>query len=77
VNHDETMSLASHYFESFSVWNGTGVWQGTQEHSIVFEVVGEQDTEQRVRDFAFHVKKQNKQQAVLITTEPLLESVLV
>lgn len=70
VNYDGTMMLAREMLpESFTVFKAEGFYKGQGEKSLVFEVV---DTDgQQVRDFAYRVKKANRQECVLVTAETI------
>lgn len=71
VSYDDTLALARKLLpDSFTVFHAQGHYQGQDEKSLVFEIV---DGEHRdaITRFAYHVKKQNNQQCVLITEEPV------
>ena len=57
------------HFISFSLFEGTGYWQGEGEKSLVIEIITECNggKDQIIQDIASDIKFINNQQAVIIT----------
>lgn len=59
--------LVTRYFDGATIYDGLGVWQGTQEQSAVIEIIGHRDDLQAVTHLAGDIKHVNKQQSVIVT----------
>ena len=66
--------LDEHFPDGYTVIHANGAWQGIREKSLVIEIMGEDDpTESILEQFAYWLKKHNKQQAILIQVIHLIE----
>lgn len=61
--------------EGATLITGSGLWRGNWENSLVVELVGV--TKDAVLFLANRIKEVGKQEAVLVTCEPLEEAALV
>lgn len=64
------IKATAEYFDGFSVFEGTGYWEGTGEHCLCIEISRDDDVSERVRELAAVIKLLNRQQAVLIQQVP-------
>lgn len=73
INEAQTKRLFTKYLESYTVYKVIGAWHGAPEHSIVLEVIGGESNNLigKFRLVAQQIKKLNKQEAVLITSEDI------
>ncbi len=75
-NIQKSIALALCYFQGFTLFNSIGVWEGTQENSMVFEIIDgnvfADTTVHPVYLFAQALKSLNEQQAVFVTREKVL-----
>lgn len=63
--YDKTIELMGSYFPNgFTVTIGMGVYGGDKEHSIIIDIVT--DNEQHVYDLAWDICKANGQKSVLV-----------
>jgi len=70
VNYDGTIALAKELLpDSFTVFKAEGYWHGIAEKTLVFEILCPVD-DHRITDFAYHVKKHNAQERVMVTRDP-------
>lgn len=58
-------SLASKYFDGFTVYPAIGFWQGRKEGSIILEVETNLGN-QPINQLALDIKALNQQQAILV-----------
>jgi hypothetical protein len=70
INREQIADLTSKILGGATIHLGNhGLWQGTFEDSLIIECIG--NNEGAVRELASKIKVVNKQQAVLITKEPV------
>ena len=71
VNYKDVVELATQKLQSgsFTTYTAKGHWKGQSENSLIIEYVGPDAAMQDVRGLAFAIKKLNKQEAVMITTD--------
>lgn len=71
-NHDIITKLANKYYEGYTLMQVSGYWQGKPEKSLLLEVVAKQSELEidKFEHLAKQIKKENKQDAVLIETIP-------
>ena len=71
LNREDIVAIASQYFPSFTLLDGTGYWNGTAERCLIIEVDGhESNIAADVLSVADRIKKQNEQEAVLVQRVP-------
>ena len=73
-NRDNIPEIAVRYFESFTVFHGTGYYLGTPEHSTMIEIVLEVENRSRIEALASDINTLNNQGCVLITEQPITAS---
>jgi len=61
--------IASRYFDSFTIFDGQGVYKKTFEYSAVIAVIGADW--QGVKRLAQDIKQENNQESVIITEQPV------
>lgn len=68
INRDLIKTIANSYYEAYTLLTGTGTWHGTEEDSLLLEVIGDDTPEEAARftNLARAVKMANSQEAVLI-----------
>jgi lipopolysaccharide biosynthesis glycosyltransferase len=68
---EKIVSVASKYFEGFTLYEATGFWRGQQEKTAVIEI--ETDEEEKVKLLTTDLLKELKQEAlgVLATGEKM------
>lgn len=71
---DNLAALAAKRFDSFTVLDAVGYWQGQAEKSAVIEV--STDNRAIVRELAEDIKVTNHQQAVLITETAITQELI-
>lgn len=76
VNRDAIAQICSDKLPAFTLIPARGIWQGTQEHSLIIEVIGKLSDRLAVEYTARAIKRANKQDAVLVTHSKL-EGVLI
>ena len=60
-------SLASRYFDAFTLIHATGIWRGTQEASAIIEIdATNADTWSKVQTLVTDLREYNHQEAVLV-----------
>lgn len=57
--------LDKHFPDGYTVIHANGAWQSKREKSLVIEIVGTQQAP-KIESFAYWLRKQNKQQAVMV-----------
>jgi len=63
-------SILEKYFDGFTVFPSEGVWKGTKEHSICFEILTAEDQDlEKAKSCAKEIKLVNKRECVLVTWE--------
>jgi hypothetical protein len=67
INRDSIIAIMSQNFESFTIIPAIGYWRGKPENSIIIEIIGNPDDYTKIRNCADNIRKQNKQECVLIT----------
>ena len=69
-NKDAINKIVSKSFDAFttyvSTYDGVGFWRGTKERSLIIEVITESKNANKIKHVAQEIKKENKQEAVLI-----------
>ena len=68
-NFDAVIAHAACVIPGFSVFTGTGVWDGQREKCLVIEVIADGDKNDLIRGLAIWIKNLNSQQAVIVTQE--------
>ena len=64
--------LVAQYLEGATVYSGSGLWKGQWEQSLIVEVIAfTESTQQAVNNLVQAIKTIGKQEAVLITREPI------
>lgn len=69
VNSEKTKELVSICFDGFNVTRTKGYWKGKAENSAIIEIFT--DNEPLIRALCEAIKKNNKQEAVGLTIEPV------
>lgn len=65
LNEDKIKELLSISFDGFTIIHTKGCWKGTEENSLIIEILTENET--LIKAIAQKIKHQNKQEAVLVT----------
>ena len=73
LNRKTLARLFDRHFNSYSVQEQKGVWNGKAEKSLVFEIICDEREALILPYIAEDIKLHNKQEAVLITTEQITE----
>lgn len=74
VNRRFILRLFKLYFKGFTYSLGAGAWNGKTERTIIFDLVNDETYAlEKLKIIALHIKAANKQEAVLITHEPITE----
>ena len=69
--------IVAQSFESFTLIEGVGLWQGTEEPCLIIEIITDAaDADSLVRNLAGNICRTNNQSAILVTTD-LVESILI
>lgn len=58
-------------FDCFTVIDTKGYWQGTEEDSMIIEIISDKDSLPLVFGLANHIKSINAQDSVLVTSHKL------
>ena len=74
-----TTEIVAKHFDGFTMIQDTGYWRGESERSAVYEIYGDKNlaTEFKVMACAEEIRRENKQEAVLVTMLPLMGSRMV
>lgn len=67
-------ALTGVYFSGFTIYSAAGIWKGASEPAAVIEILSEDDGPEdgpHVLDLARRIKRENNQQAVIVTSEPV------
>ena len=67
MNEDKINELLSISFDGFTVIHTQGNWKGVKEDSIIIEIITKNET--LVKAIAQAIKKFNKQEAILVTSQ--------
>jgi hypothetical protein len=67
VNYQDTIALVTKKFPNFTVYKGEGYFDGQSERALVIEIICGFGQQEDVLDLAWDIKKQNKQEQVLVT----------
>ena len=59
------------FFDAFTILEGTGYWKGTREDCLIIELIVSADRWVDVELVAERIRKGNKQEAVLVTDQPI------
>jgi len=73
VNRQALRRMFDRHFDSYSIQEQRGVWNGKAEDSLVFEIICSESEGTILPLIAKDIKLHNKQEAVLITSEPITE----
>lgn len=73
VNRDNII-LACRVLESYTLIACSGNWQGSEEQSLVIEVIGDHGLALVIDHVAYMIKSLNNQQTVLVTSQTLLKA---
>jgi len=65
-NKDAINKIVSKSFNAFTTYDAIGFWKSTQERSLIIEVITESKNANKIKHVAQEIKKENKQEAVLI-----------
>jgi hypothetical protein len=70
-NFEQTIQLVAKHFDGFTVLHADGFWKGQAEHSLVIEIlppvkIGDGEARTQVEKLAHAIRKQNKQQTIMI-----------
>jgi hypothetical protein len=71
VNREAIAQLCADKLPAFTLIPARGIWQGTQENSLIIEVIGTPSDRIAVEYAAKAIKHANKQDAVLVTHSTL------
>ena len=71
VNREGLLRILGQRFQSYAVLTADGGWLGKPERSICIEIDGTEAERSAVQDMAREIKKLNRQDAVLVTEEPI------
>jgi hypothetical protein len=66
INRDSIIAIVSQNFESFTIIPAMGYWRGNAEKSLIIEIIGNADDYGKIQDCADNIRRQNKQECVLI-----------
>lgn len=67
INRDSIIAIVAQNFGGFTVIPAVGYYRGMRENSIIVEIIANADDYAKIRDIADNIRKQNKQECVLIT----------
>jgi len=73
INIDKIKSILNNHFENYTLIDSLGVWQGTEEKSLIIEVILRELTsnKEKISLVANEIKAINNQQAVLIISQTI------
>ena len=76
INRHRVEFLVGSFFDGYTVFEGTGVWKGTGERSLVIEILATNDmtpkeSDHKVEKLAEQIKALNSQESVLVTSQPV------
>ena len=66
INQKKVKEIVSRQFDGFSIINSVGYWKGSKEKSLIIEISGDKKIKSNIVSCANLIKKENKQDAVLI-----------
>ncbi len=66
---DNLAELTARYFQGFTLFSSVGYWQGSPEKSTVIEILAE--TDKHIAALAELIRETNRQQAVMVSIEPV------
>lgn len=67
VNYHQTVNRVTERFPNFTIYKGEGWFGGQSERALVIEIICDFGQQDDVLDLAWDIKKQNKQEQVLVT----------
>ena len=69
-----TEDIVKDFFDSFTIISAIGVWQDGVEKAVIIEIITEESEAyyKDIVDLAKQIKKKNKQQGVLYTSEEVI-----
>lgn len=73
IDRQGIINIVSNYFSAFSVTPQVGVWKRQEEKSLIITVIGNPSDESAILDIAMIIKRENKQEAVLIAVSQISE----
>ena len=66
TNRSRIEELCSNFFDAFTLISAQGFWKGNKENSLIVEVVDDNDITDQINNLALAIKRDNKQEAMLI-----------
>ena len=67
INRDSIIAIIVQNFESFTIIPAIGYWKHHEENSIIIEIIGNADDFDKIRNCADNIRRQNRQDCMLIT----------
>jgi hypothetical protein len=71
VNREAILEIVGKYFQGFNVSEAVGYYKGGQERALVIEVLAPLSRANVVRFISKVIAQTNKQECLLVTTEPI------
>jgi hypothetical protein len=65
-------NIVSREFDAFTLYTGTGHWNGGKERSLIIEIDADAIKGDAVRNLALEIKALNEQEAVLVQRLPVV-----
>lgn len=69
TNLPHIIKLSRAISDAFTVYHTTGFWKSSQERSLIIELIGSSLLRRKVKRLAQSIKRENSQEAVLVTSE--------
>jgi hypothetical protein len=66
LNRKKIEKLVSSYFDGFTILESVGYWKGKREKAVIIRILSGAEDSAKVKALALKIKKQNKQQSVII-----------
>lgn len=75
-NINKVKNIISGFFAGFTIYKGNGYWQGINEKSLIIEINGSKKDFKKIKTISEKIKKTNKQEAVLLTSQKIKTNLL-
>jgi hypothetical protein len=67
---DNLAEMTSSLFDCFTIFEGTGYWNGTKERAARIDIIATEEARDRVEILAMLIRGTNRQESVYVTSAP-------
>jgi hypothetical protein len=67
INREKIVKIISNWFDGFTLFEGTGYWNGINEAALVIEIIAEDEDMESIAVIAKKIKSVNRQESVLVS----------